>query len=131
MLSTSNRLLRLLSLLQSRPFWRGRELAARMQLAAPEALNLKAEPAHVLKLYGLDGGPQTWPKEISADEEAFHFSQKCLAARRLLDLFQADRTRLRTEAASVLRRQRSLLRHSQHKKKNNGKSQKCPRGPMK
>ena len=64
---------------------RSYELAARMQLAAPEALNLKAEPAHVLKLYGLDGGPQTWPKEINADEEAFHFSQKCLAARRLLE----------------------------------------------
>ena len=64
---------------------RSYELAARMQLAAPEALNLKAEPAHVLKLYGLDDGPQTWPKEISADEEAFHFSQKCLAARRLLE----------------------------------------------
>ena len=64
---------------------RSYELAARMQLAAPEALNLKAEPAHVLKLYGLDGGPKTWPKEISADEEAFHFSQKCLAARRLLE----------------------------------------------
>jgi hypothetical protein len=64
---------------------RSYELAARMQLAAPEALNLKAEPAHVLKLYGLDRGPQTWPKEISADEEAFHFSQKCLAARRLLE----------------------------------------------
>ncbi|MBV5268633.1 MAG: DUF1501 domain-containing protein, partial [Afipia sp.] len=58
---------------------------ARMQLAAPEALDLKAEPAHVLKLYGLDGGPQTWPKEISAEEEAFHFSKKCLAARRLLE----------------------------------------------
>ena len=64
---------------------RSYELAARMQLAAPEALNLKAEPAHVLKLYGLDGGPQAWPKEISADEEAFHFSQQCLAARRLLE----------------------------------------------
>jgi hypothetical protein len=64
---------------------RSYELAARMQLAAPEALNLKAEPAHVLKLYGLDRGPQTWPKEISADEEAFHFSKKCLAARRLLE----------------------------------------------
>ncbi len=64
---------------------RSYELAARMQLAAPEALNLKAEPAHVQKLYGLDRGPQPWPKEISADEEAFHFSQKCLAARRLLE----------------------------------------------
>ena len=32
MLQTSSRLLRLLSLLQSRPFWRGRELAARMDV---------------------------------------------------------------------------------------------------
>ena len=61
------------------------ELAARMQLAAPDALNLKAEPEHVLKLYGLDGGPKTWPAEINADEEAWHFSQKCLTARRLLE----------------------------------------------
>ncbi len=61
------------------------ELAARMQLAAPDALNLKSEPAHVLKLYGLDGGPKTWPTEINADEEAYHFSQKCLTARRLLE----------------------------------------------
>lgn len=64
---------------------RSYELAARMQLAAPEALNLKAEPEHVLKLYGLDRGPQTWPKEINAEEETFYFSQKCLAARRLLE----------------------------------------------
>jgi len=63
---------------------RSYELAARMQLAAPEALDLKAEPEHVLKLYGLDRGPQAWPKEIGADEEAFHFPQKCLATRRLL-----------------------------------------------
>lgn len=64
---------------------RNYELAARMQLAAPEALNLKAEPNHILKLYGLDQGPQTWPKEINDTEEVFHFSQKCLAARRLLE----------------------------------------------
>ena len=64
---------------------RSYELAAKMQLAAPEALNLKAEPAHTLKLYGLDRGPQTWPKEINAEEETFYFSQKCLAARRLLE----------------------------------------------
>jgi hypothetical protein len=64
---------------------RSYELAARMQLAAPEALDLKSEPAHVLRLYGLEGGPQTWPKEINAAEEAFYFSQKCLAARRLLE----------------------------------------------
>ncbi len=64
---------------------RSYELAAKMQLAAPEALDLKAEPEHILKLYGLDRGPQTWLKEINAEEETFYFSQKCLAARRLLE----------------------------------------------
>jgi hypothetical protein len=64
---------------------RSYELAAKMQLAAPEALNLKAEPEHVLKLYGLERGPRTWPKEINAAEESFYFAQKCLAARRLLE----------------------------------------------
>ncbi len=64
---------------------RSYELAAKMQLSAPEALDLKAEPKHILKLYGLDRGPQTWPKEINAEEETFYFSQKCLAARRLLE----------------------------------------------
>ncbi len=64
---------------------RGYELAARMQLAAPEALDLASEPAHVLRLYGLEGGAQSWPKEINAAEETWHFSRKCLAARRLLE----------------------------------------------
>ena len=64
---------------------RSYELAAKMQLAAPEALNLKAEPEHVLKLYGLDRGAPTWPKEINDDEETFYFAQKCLTARRLLE----------------------------------------------
>jgi hypothetical protein len=64
---------------------RSYELAARMQLAAPEALNLKAEPESVMKLYGLDRGPQAWPKEINVEGETFYFAQKCLAARRLLE----------------------------------------------
>lgn len=64
---------------------RSYELAARMQLAAPEALDLRAEPEHVLKLYGLERGPQEWPKEINDAEEAFWFAQKCLTARRLLE----------------------------------------------
>ncbi len=64
---------------------RSYELAARMQLAAPDALDFGQEPEHVLKLYGLDGGPQTWPSEINAAEESFVFAQKCLAGRRLLE----------------------------------------------
>ena len=64
---------------------RSYELAAKMQLAAPEALDLKQEPEHILKLYGLEHGPQKWPTEINVEEETFYFSQKCLAARRLLE----------------------------------------------
>jgi hypothetical protein len=64
---------------------RSYELAARMQLAAPEALDLSKEPAHVLKMYGLERGPQNWPKEINAAEETDYFGRKCLAARRLLE----------------------------------------------
>lgn len=55
---------------------RSYELAARMQLAAPEALNLKDEPAHVLRLYGLEGGAETWAKEINVKEESFYFARK-------------------------------------------------------
>jgi len=64
---------------------RSYELAAKMQLAAPEALDFGQEPAHVLKMYGLDHEPSGWPKEINAAEEAYYFGQRCLAARRLLE----------------------------------------------
>lgn len=64
---------------------RSYELAAKMQLAAPEALDMSSEPAHVLKLYGLDNVPATFPKEINDDEETVAFGRKCLAARRLLE----------------------------------------------
>jgi hypothetical protein len=61
------------------------ELAARLQLAAPEALDLSAEPEHVLRLYGLERGPEAWPSEINDAEESYVFAEKCLAARRLLE----------------------------------------------
>ena len=64
---------------------RSYELAAKMQLAAPEALDFTTESSYALKLYGLERGPQEWEKDINADEETFHFGQKCLAARRLLE----------------------------------------------
>lgn len=64
---------------------RSYELAAKMQLAAPEALDFAQEPAHILKLYGLDDVPAAFDKEINAREETVHFSRKCLAARRLLE----------------------------------------------
>src|SRR5207249_7828088 len=64
---------------------RSYELAAKMQLAAPEALDLSQEPAHVLKLYGLDHGKSTFDKEINPIEETDYFGRKCLVARRLLE----------------------------------------------
>jgi hypothetical protein len=64
---------------------RSYELAATMQTAAPEALDLSKEPAHVLKMYGLDHGRTSWPKEINGPEEADYFGRKCLVARRLLE----------------------------------------------
>jgi hypothetical protein len=64
---------------------RSYELAARMQLSAPEALDLSGEPKHVLKMYGLDHVPSAFPTEINEHEEAVHFGRKCLIARRLLE----------------------------------------------
>ncbi|MBL8889525.1 MAG: DUF1501 domain-containing protein [Planctomycetaceae bacterium] len=61
------------------------ELAARMQLAAPEAMTLADEPEHVLKLYGVQAGRTHWPNEINAEEEAHLFGLRCLTARRLLE----------------------------------------------
>lgn len=64
---------------------RSYELAAKMQLSAPEALSVSQEPAHILKLYGLDHGKTSFDKEINAVEEIDCFSKKCLVARRLLE----------------------------------------------
>jgi hypothetical protein len=49
------------------------ELAYRMQMAAPEALDLNREPASTQKLYGLD------------DKRCAHFGRQCLLARRLVE----------------------------------------------
>jgi hypothetical protein len=64
---------------------RSYELAAKMQLAAPEALDLAREPAHVLRLYGLDHGQTRFATEINPVEETDYFARKCLVARRLLE----------------------------------------------
>jgi uncharacterized protein (DUF1501 family) len=49
------------------------ELAYRMQTAAPEAIDIDAEPDHVKRLYGLD------------DPRCEHVARQCLAARRLVE----------------------------------------------
>jgi hypothetical protein len=61
------------------------ELAAKMQLAAPEALDISKETKRTLKLYGLDHGKSSFDKEINPVEEADYFGRKCLVARRLLE----------------------------------------------
>jgi hypothetical protein len=64
---------------------RSYELAARMQLSAPEALDLSKEPPSILKMYGLDHGKTSFDKEINPLEETDYFGRKCLTARRLLE----------------------------------------------
>jgi hypothetical protein len=49
------------------------ELAYRMQMGAPEALNVDGEPEHLRRLYGLD------------NPRCAHFAKQCLMARRLVE----------------------------------------------
>jgi hypothetical protein len=49
------------------------ELAYRMQSAAPEAIELDAEPQHIQRLYGI------------GDPRCDHFARQCLTARRLVE----------------------------------------------
>ncbi|MEZ5328507.1 MAG: DUF1501 domain-containing protein [Verrucomicrobiales bacterium] len=61
------------------------EMAARMQLSAPEALDISKEPDYIKRMYGLAPTGTQWPKEINHAEEADYFGRKCLTARRLLE----------------------------------------------
>ncbi len=64
---------------------RSYELAARMQLSAPEAMDISQEPGYLLDLYGIQRTTKNWPKEINPEEERDYFGRKCLVARRLLE----------------------------------------------
>jgi hypothetical protein len=64
---------------------RSYELAAKMQLSAPEALDLSGEPDYIMKMYGLDRGGAKYPDTINAAEETEYFGRKCLIARRLIE----------------------------------------------
>jgi len=64
---------------------RSYELAAKMQLAAPEALDITKETKDTLALYGLDHGQTKFDAEINPIEEIDAFGRKCLVARRLLE----------------------------------------------
>ena len=61
------------------------ELAARMQLSAPEALDISQEPQYIKQMYGLEHGKSAFDKDINPIEEADYFGRKCLVARRLLE----------------------------------------------
>jgi hypothetical protein len=66
---------------------RSYELAARMQLSAPEALDVRSEPEHILKMYGLDKNNTVTPPTVGIDtaQEIEYFGRNCLVARRLLE----------------------------------------------
>jgi len=64
---------------------RSYELAAKMQLSAPEALDISGEPKHIIDMYGLSDGQKEFSKEINPVEETDYFGRKCLVARRLLE----------------------------------------------
>ena len=64
---------------------RSYELTGRMQVSAPEALDISGEPQHILKMYGLENAGKDYPTEINPEEEAEYFGRKCLIARRLLE----------------------------------------------
>ena len=64
---------------------RSYEMAAAMQLSAPEALDLSGEPDYIMKMYGLDRAGTKYPDEINPAEEAEYFGRKCLIARRLIE----------------------------------------------
>jgi hypothetical protein len=66
---------------------RSYELAARMQLSAPDVLDIRSEPEHILKMYGLDKDNTITPPKPAIDtaQEIEYFGRNCLVARRLLE----------------------------------------------
>ena len=64
---------------------RSYELAAKMQLSAPETMDLSKETAATLKAYGLDRQGTNYGPDINVPEEAEYFGRKCLIARRLIE----------------------------------------------
>ncbi len=67
---------------------RSYELAARMQLSAPEVLDLSREPQHILEMYGLNPQTANSPTKqdgITREAEVEYFGRNCLVTRRLLE----------------------------------------------
>ena len=64
---------------------RSYELAAQMQLSAPEVLDISQEPDHVLEMYGVDAKDTKTQDPMNEGEETRFFGKNCLIARRLLE----------------------------------------------
>jgi hypothetical protein len=64
---------------------RSYELAARMQLSAPEAMDISKEPTYIKDAYGIREHGTKWDKTINVPEETHYMAVKCLTARRLLE----------------------------------------------
>jgi hypothetical protein len=64
---------------------RSYEMAARMQLSAPEVLDITNEPAHIRAMYGLDAPDVRYDGPMNPGEETRNFGRNCLVARRLLE----------------------------------------------
>ncbi len=64
---------------------RSYEMAARLQLSAPEALDLSDEPEHILDLYGANAPTTDTSKPMNVGDETRSFGRNCLVARRLLE----------------------------------------------
>ncbi len=64
---------------------RSYEMAARMQLSAPEVLDISKEPDHIHELYGLNHPDTGRRGSMDPGQEARYFGRHCLVARRLLE----------------------------------------------
>jgi hypothetical protein len=64
---------------------RSYELAARMQLSAPEVMDISKEPAYLKEAYGIREHTSEWGSAINVPEETHYMGVKCLTARRLLE----------------------------------------------
>ncbi|MDB5302288.1 MAG: arylsulfatase family protein [Phycisphaerales bacterium] len=64
---------------------RSYELAAKMQLSAPEVLDISGEPEYIREMYGLNAKDTPYDGPMNPGEEARNFGRNCLTARRLLE----------------------------------------------
>ncbi len=64
---------------------RSYELAARMQLSAPEVLDISGEPRYILDMYGITAPDVDWDGPMNEGRELRYFGLNCLIARRLVE----------------------------------------------